>query len=250
MGEVFVPIDPQLKVRHFKEIAWASYEFDKYISETKGFTDAEIAYREGQRMDDYRANSRPERDGERQPTQTKESQALLSIPFHGHGPKVKARGTSLGQASAGRNRQAYVAPPVTFTHNSTEGPRPKYDQPPAHRGSTSVDNHGAPIAAAVHSRSKVVQQPLFFPNHGQERQRHELFESQYEEEEEEEPEYERSYEGSSSLPTIPHVAFENTNQRGISPRRHQLRDFPAMSRKPAVFDYSEDPENDEDTFDS
>lgn len=264
-GEVFLATDPQLKVRHFEEIASASYEFDKYISETKGFTDAEIAYQEGQRMDEYRANRKPMRDREPQQTQFREAPAPSSIPIYGPGPKTQRRAAPAAQTSgtAGSgNRQVYVRTPVTFTHSAPEGQDPKYDQPPTRRGTKPVNAYGAPIASAIISRSErpsatrlrpnFVQQQSSYAVHDRERRRHEVFdqdESQREDGDEEEPAYERPYGESFSQPTSTYDYFEDTNQREVSPRRRQVGDLPSKRRKPAVLDYGENLDDDEDSFD-
>ena len=234
-GEGYVPVNPHLRVRHFEEIAWASYEFDNYISETRGFTEAEIAYREGQRMDAYRPSRRLARDTDQPPPRTtRESPARIPAPTQAPRPKAP-------------------------------GPSSQYDQPPTRRDTRPINTYGsrpaAPIprnerpsvAAPSRPLKQPIQQPTPFatPSEREPRQRHHR-EPQYEYEGQEEMEYDPAYEASSSQPIMSsHTYFEDANQPELSPRRRQSVDFPAVtSRKPAGFGYPEDfDEEDEDAFD-
>lgn len=259
-GKVFVPTDPQLKVSHFREIASASYEFDKYISETKGFTDAEIAYQEGQRMDGYRGKRGLVRDRDQQPIQTREAPTLLSVPIREPGHKMQGKAAPAGLTSASGNRQTFSRTPAAFTHDAPESQDLEYDQPPARRETKSINTYGARTTttiprgerpSATRSRPNSVKQPISLAIQDKDRQRHEVFdqhEPQYEGEEDQ-VEYEPPYEGSFTQPTSTYVPYEDTTQHEISPRRLQVRDRPAMSRKPAVFDHGGDLEDDEDFFD-
>ena len=229
-GAAFIPINPQLEVRHFKEIALASYEFDDYISETKGLTEAEIAHLEGQRMDEYRPSRNSMRDREQQPIQMSEAPAPILASNVGPRPKVQRQATTGDQSSSRRESKAV----------NTYGARTVISTP----------RDGRPTIARA--RPKTVQQPSSFAVHNRERRRQVVFdqpESQYEYEDQEETEYEQAFEGSLSQPTSTHAQFEDIAQREVSPRRRQIGDFPATSRKPAGFTYVEDFENDEDTFD-
>ena len=249
-GEAFVPTDPELKIKHFREIASASYAFDEYISETRGATDAEIALRESQRMDDYRPSRRLASNRERQPMQARGVPALGSVPNYGSGPRAQGRAAPAGQISSG------VRTSVAFTHDASEGQEPDYDQQPARRPTKPVNAYGAPSAtavsrserlSAVRSRPKPVQQPSSYAVHDRERRRLEVFdqhESHYEDGYEQEPEYEQSYEGALSQPTSTYAQYEDANQREASPRHRQVGDHPAKVRKPPVFADVEDPEDD------
>lgn len=43
-----------LKVEHFDKVAWASFEFDKYLYQTRAFTDTELAFQNTERKDHFR----------------------------------------------------------------------------------------------------------------------------------------------------------------------------------------------------
>ena len=230
-GDGFVPSNPQLSVRHFQEIAWASLEFDNYIAGTRGFTEAEIAYRESQRNDTYRPSRRLVREPEpQQQRQPRDSPARISIPSQGPRPK-------------------------------TQGQSSQYDQPPPRRESRAVNTYGTrPVAPNPRNdrsgmpnlRPKTVQQPSAFASHERERQPQVAFddrEPQYEYEDQEEVEYEQAYEGSIPQPSNTHAHFEETDQPQFSPRRRQSAEYPTTSRKPAGFAPAEDFDDYEDSFD-
>lgn len=262
-GEKFVRCDPHLRVGHFKEIAKASYEFDKYISETKGFTDAEIAYREGQRMDEYQAYRSPVRDREKQLKQSRETSTLLSAPMQGPGPQLKARRAPTAQASAGRIGSVYPRSPVAFTQDIPEAQASEHDQRPARTETRSVNTYGTPTtiartgdkrSSAAHSRPKTSQQQSTLMAQDQERQQYEVLDeyaTQYNDghEDGEDLEYEPSYENPSSQPMNTRIHFDDRNQRQTSPRHRQFGDFPTRSQKSAFFDYGDNLEDDEDNFD-
>ena len=55
-GVSLAPVVPELKVIHFDRVAWASFQFEKYLSQThSNFTDAERAYLNEERSDQFRA---------------------------------------------------------------------------------------------------------------------------------------------------------------------------------------------------
>lgn len=252
-GDGFVPVNPQLSVKHFEEIAWASYEFDKYISETKGLTEAEIAHMEGQRMDAFRSSRRQVRDREQLPTQIRESPARTSILNHRPRPKV-------GRTFDDEYRQINVRPPITFTYDATGDQGSLYDQPPTRREPRSINTSGARTGARipqgdrpsmVSSRPKNVQRPGAVAGRDRERQRQVVFdqhEPQLEYEDEEEQEFEPPYEGSLPQPMSSYANFENTSQREMSPLRRQVGDFSEISRKPTVSAYIDDLEVEDDTY--
>ncbi len=223
-GEVFGPIDPQLEVRHFEQIALASSEFDRYISETKGFSDAQIAHLEGQRTDEYRPIGRLMRHRVQQPTQIMETPALLSAPIHGPGTTSQGRATPSGHVLVGRNRQMYSPTHSAFNHDSLEGQDPDYDQPPPRRGTKSASTYASPNAATMprserpnvaRSQPRPVQQPRSFATSDQERQRYEALdqnEIQYVDEDEDEQGYEPSYKDSASYPMSNFAHFEETKE--------------------------------------
>ena len=210
-GDAFLPTEPELQVRHFREIASASYEFDEYIIETRGATDAEVALRESQRMDEYRPNRKLLRDKE---------------------------------LSASGNRQMYSRTPVSVAQDTFEGQDSIYHQPPTRRVMKPTKPYGVPTTAAIprserlnaaRSQPKPVEQPASFTAHDRGRGRHDVFdqhETYYEEDDEEDPEHE-TYEGSLS-----------------QPRRRQVGELTAKGRKPAVLSYDEDLDDNEYTFDN
>lgn len=51
--------DPVLGVSYFKKVARPAYDFDRYVSATKGFTDAEWAFQQQERIDHFQTNSGP-----------------------------------------------------------------------------------------------------------------------------------------------------------------------------------------------
>ena len=44
----------ELRVDHFDRVAWASFEFDKYLSQTRALTDTELAFQNAERTDHFR----------------------------------------------------------------------------------------------------------------------------------------------------------------------------------------------------
>lgn len=248
-GEGFVPDSPQLKVKHFREVAWASYEFDKYIYETKGSTEAEIAWMEGQRTDAYQSRKRLVRDREHHPIRTREA-----------GPRsmVQGQASLADRTSDSRSRQINARPPIASTYGAIEAQDPRYEQPKT----KSISGYGARNIAAIpqgersrvaSSRPKSVQQPSPFVIHDRERQRQVAFdepEPQYIYEDQEETEYEQTYEAPLTQPTSTHTYFEDVDPPQLSPRRRPVADVLVTSRKPAVRTYVEDYENDEDAFDA
>lgn len=259
-GEVFGPIDPQLEVRHFKQIALASSEFDRYISETKGFSDAQIAHLEGQRTDEYRPSGRLVRHRVQQPTQIMETPALLSLPAHGPGTRSQGRATPSSHVLVGRNRQLYSPTHSAFNHDSLEGQDPDYDQPPPRRGikpaSTYAFSNPAtmPRSERPNVAPRPVQQPRSFATNDQERQRYEAFDQdddiQYVDEDDDEQGYEPSYKDSASYPMSDYDHFEETKEDVTYARPRQARGHHAVSRKPATFDDGEVFEDDGGTFDN
>lgn len=261
-GQGFVQTNPQLMVRHFEEIAWASSEFDKYISGTKGFTEAEIAYREGQRMDDYRPSRRLARASEREPSQSKEARMRVSTASHGPGPgprpRVQAQATPASRRSDSRDRQMNFRPPVSFTYDAVEGQDFRYDQPPSRRETNPLNSSGVRTGARAFqggiasSRPKTAQHPSTFATHDPDRQRQVVFEQSeypYEYEDEEDLDYDPLYPGSLSQPMGTHPVVEETSRREVSPRRRPVGDFAGSSRKPAASPYVDDYENEDDAYD-
>ena len=256
-GKLFTPADPQLKVSHFEEIARASYDFDEYISETKGFTEAEIAYLEGQRTDEYQPSRKSERDRGQQPTRLSGAPARILVPSHATRAKVYGQATAAGRTFDGGDRQLNTQPLVDLTYDATEGQEPRYGQPREtnpvnpYRARTVAPLSQGERSSIVPSRPKTVQPPGSFASHDRVQQRPVAFaqsEPQYEYGEYEDTEYEQAYEGPSSEPMSTQVRFEDTNQHELSPRRRQTGDIPVMGRKSAVPTYVEDFEDDEDTF--
>lgn len=54
--EQATPSEIELKVDHFDKVAWASFEFDKYLSQTRALTDTELAFQNAERTDQFRSS--------------------------------------------------------------------------------------------------------------------------------------------------------------------------------------------------
>ena len=161
-GNDFEPIDPQLEVKHFKKIASASYEFDKYISETRGATDTELAFRDSQRMDEYQPSRRDHRDREQQPIQIMDIPALKAVPAYALGPNAQLRAPRALQTSSRGIRPVYVGSPTQDISDQDS----LYYRRSARRGTKSVNTYGASTLAvnstiehssAARSRSRAAQ---------------------------------------------------------------------------------------------
>ena len=50
------PSELELKVDHFDRVAWASFEFDQYLSQTRALTDTELAFQNAERTDQFRSS--------------------------------------------------------------------------------------------------------------------------------------------------------------------------------------------------
>ena len=246
-GKNFEPIDPQLEVRHFQEIALASYEFDKYISETRGGTDTQIAFQESQRMDEYQPSRRYHCDREQQPIQTMDTPVFKAVPSYARGPNAQSRAPPARQTSFTGSRPIDAGPP---TQDNFDQDSPYYQQS-ARRGTQPVNTYGASIIAAnstverssaPHLRPRAAQQPGFSMARYRERQRHDAL---YEDEVEEEPLYQESREEYTYEPTD---RYEDTNQRGEFPRRREGGNFHAANQSTTVLGYDENLEDEEYTF--
>ena len=246
-GNDFEPTDPQLEVRHFEEIALASYEFDKYISETRGGTDSDIAFQESQRMDEYQPRRRYHRDREQRPIQIMDTPALKTVPNYALGPNAQSRAPPARQTSFGGNRPVYDGSPNLGISDQDS---PYYRQS-TRRGTQPANRYGAPTSAtnptierssAARSRSSLTQQPGSFIAHNRERQRHE---ASYEDEFDEEPLYHKSREDYDYEPTD---KYEDTNQGGEFPRRRRDGNFQAANQSSTIVGYDENLEDEEDTF--
>ena len=55
-SEQATPMELELKVDHFDKVAWASFEFDKYLSQTRALTDTELAFQNAERTDQFRSS--------------------------------------------------------------------------------------------------------------------------------------------------------------------------------------------------
>ncbi len=55
----FVPTEPVLEIDHFKTISKATWQFNDYIRQTKGFTDDHLAYLNEERNDNIRVTPGP-----------------------------------------------------------------------------------------------------------------------------------------------------------------------------------------------
>ena len=245
-GEAFIPIDPELHVKHFKEIARASYEFDEYISETKGFTEAELAHLEGQRLDEYRPSRRSARDREEQPVLLSEAPARIPVSSHVLRPRRGGQTTATGSMFAGRTRRVNPRPLVDHIYDAPEDQASQYDRQPVRRNVAALSR--SEQSSATRPRTTTIQQPSVFDVQDRERQRQVVFDQpshQYEYEDQQETEFEPAYEESLSQPLSTHAYLEGVAQREASPRRRQAG-FPAISRMPA---YVEDFHSDENVYD-
>lgn len=263
-GEAFIPIDPQLKVSHFKEIAQASYDFDEYIAETKGSTEAEIAHLEGHRMDEYQPGRMLVGGKEQQPTRLSEAPARIPVPGHGARAKVYGQAPAAGRTFDGGDRKMTAQPLVDLTYGATEGQEPRYGQPLPRRETNPVTPYGARTVVTVPqserlsivtSPPKTVQQPVPFVIRDREQGRQVAFneppQPQYifEDEDQEEPEYEQTYEAPLSQPMNTHPYFEDVDPPQVSPRRRSVAEVPTTSRTPTLRTQVQDFEYDEDAFD-
>ena len=250
-GVGFVAKSPQLEVRHFKEIAWASYEFDKYMFETKGVTEAEIASMEGQRRDAYKPTTRLVRAREQQPTQARENPARNLVPNRGARSTVQGQAIPAGRPSESRDRQVNFRPPGASTYDAMDVQGSQYDPP----GTKSAMSYGSRTIAAIprgerlsiaSPRPKTVQQPSAFAAYDRQRQEQvasDLPEPQYVYENQEEMEFGQTYEDSLALATRPQAAhLDDTAQREISQRLYQVDNFPVRSRSQAYVGDSGDEE--------
>ena len=247
MGKEIGPINPQLEVKHFQEIAFASYEFDKYISETRGGNDTDIALFEGQRMDEYQPSRRYHRGREQQPIQITDDPVFRAVPHYALGPKAQSRAPPTRQTSFGEIRSNYAGSP---SQDISDQDSPYYRQS-ARRGAQPANTYGSSTAAAnstversgaAHSRPRATQQPGFSIAYNRERQRHDAL---YEDELEEEPLYQESREEYNYEPT---GNYEDTSQRGAFPSRRQGGNFHAANQSTTVVGYDEPLEDEEDTF--
>ena len=246
-GKDFKSVNPQLEVKHFQKIALASYEFDKYISETRGGTDTEIAFQESQRMDEYQSSRRYHRDREQQPIQIMDNPMLKAVPNYAPRPNAQSRAPPAGQISFGGSRPIYAGSP---TQDISDQDPPYYRQS-ARRGTQPVNTYGPSTTAAnstverssaPHPRPRVAQQPGFSIAHNRERQRHDAL---YEDELEEEPLYQEPREEYTYEPT---GSYEDTNQRGAFPRRRQGGNFHSANQSTTVVGYDETLEDEKDVF--
>ena len=245
-GEAFIPIDPELHVKHFKEIARASYEFDEYISETKGFTEAELAHLEGQRLDEYQPSRRSARDREQQPVLLGAAPARIPVPSHVARPRMSGQTTAAGSMFTGRTMRVNTRPLIDHIYDEPEGQASQYDRPPVRRNIAPLSR--SERSSTIHPRTTNLQQPSAFASRDRERQRQAVFDEpthQYEYEDQQETEFEPAYEESLSQPLSTHAYIESAAQREASPRRRQA-DLPATSRVPASVEDFHSDENDYD----
>ena len=55
-SEQATPRELELKVDHFDRVAWASFEFDRYLSKTRALSDTELAFQNAERTDQFRSS--------------------------------------------------------------------------------------------------------------------------------------------------------------------------------------------------
>ena len=55
-SEQATPRELELKVEHFDRVAWASFEFDRYLSKTRALSDTELAFQNAERTDHFRSS--------------------------------------------------------------------------------------------------------------------------------------------------------------------------------------------------
>ena len=248
-GMGFVAKSPQLEVRHFKEIAWASYEFDKYMFETKGVTEADFASMEGQRRDAYQPTTRLLRVREQQPTQTREGPARNSVPYHGARSRVQGQAIPADRLSDSRDRPINFRPQGASTYDDFDVQGSQYDQP----GTRSAMSYGSRNVVAIprderlsiaSPRPKTVQQPSALTAYNRQREQQVasgLPQPQYMDENQEDIDYGQTYGDSLSQATNPQAHMEDTAQREVSRRLHQAESLPVVSRnQPYVGDSYEE----------
>ena len=249
-GVGFVAKSPQLEVRHFKEIAWASYEFDKYMFETKGVTEADIASMEGQRRDAYQPTTRPVRAREQQLTQAREAPVRNLVPNRGARSTVQGQVIPAGRTSESRDRQIYFRSPGASMYDAMDVQGSQYDQP----GAKSALSYGSRTVAPIPRGERLsiaslgpntVQQPSTFAAYDRQRQQHVisgLSEPQYVYENQEELEDGQTYEKSLSQATNPQAYLDDTVQRKDSQRLYQADSLAVRSRNQAYVGDSGDEE--------
>ena len=247
-GAGFVAKSPQLEVRHFKEIAWASYEFDKYMFETKGVTEADIASMEGQRRDTYQPTTRLMRAREQQLSQAREAPTRHLVPNRQTRSKVQGQTVPTGRLSESRDGQISFRPASTSMYDAIDVQGSQYDQP----GPKSAMSYGSRTVAAiprgerfniVSPRPNTVQQSSAFAAYDRQRQQQVvsgLPEPQYEYEE---IEYGQTYEDPLSQATNRQAHLDNPAQRETSQSLYQADNPPVRSRNQA---YVGDPGDEEE----
>ena len=245
-GEAYIPIDPELHVKHFKEIARASYEFDEYISETKGFTEAELAHLEGQRLDEYRPSRRLAHDRDQQPVLLDEAPVRVPVSSHVFRPRMGRQATATGSMFVGRTGRANARPLVDHIYDAPEGQASQYDRPPVRRNVAALSR--SERSSTTRPWTTIVQQPNAFDVKDRERQRQAVFDQSshlYEYEDQQETEFEPAHAESLSQPLSDHAYLDSAAQHEASPRRRQA-DYPATGRMSA---YEEDFNTDEHIYD-
>ncbi len=79
-SEQATPRELELKVDHFDKVAWASFEFDKYLSQTRALTDTELAFQNAERTDQFRSSEGSFSRREQQQVQSFATSATVSTP--------------------------------------------------------------------------------------------------------------------------------------------------------------------------
>ena len=79
-SEQATPRKLELKIDHFDKVAWASFEFDKYLSRTRALTDTELAFQNAERTDQFRPSEGSFSRGEQQQVQSFSPSATVSAP--------------------------------------------------------------------------------------------------------------------------------------------------------------------------
>ena len=79
-SEQATPRKLELKIDHFDKVAWASFEFDKYLSRTRALTDTELAFQNAERTDQFRPSEGSFSRGEQQQVQSFSPSATVSTP--------------------------------------------------------------------------------------------------------------------------------------------------------------------------
>ena len=99
----------ELKVDHFERVAWASFEFDKYLAQTHALTDTELAFQNAERTDQFRSS---QGSFSRREQQSFPTSASISTPRSDPRPWTQSQ-----QQQQRTPRPAQAPGPLSYTPN-------------------------------------------------------------------------------------------------------------------------------------